>query len=137
MSTPPRLDGFSHVTLNVNELAESVQWYGDVLGFRLLFEYDTEGFGRRLMIHPSGIVVGLTKHNHPDHTRPFNERTVGLDHLSFAVGTRSELTAWVDHFDRLAVTHSGIHDVPERQFTLIAFRDPSNIQLELYLTPKG
>jgi glyoxylase I family protein len=129
----PSLSGVHHVALNVHDLEESVRWYGDVLGFIPLFEFDTEDFQRRLMRHPSGIVLGLTKHRHPDADAAFNERQTGLDHLAFAVTDADELQAWAQRLTDAGVEHSGITVTPKTGSGLIAFRDPSNIQLEMYV----
>ncbi|MCX4472645.1 putative lyase [Micromonospora sp. MW-13] len=125
--------GIHHIALNVCDLDASVRWYGDVLGFSLLFPWDTDSFDRRLMRHPSGVVIGLTTHKHADAGTGFNERRTGLDHLAFAVPTRAELETWASRLTDAGVAHSGITVTPATGFTLIAFRDPDNIQLEMYL----
>ncbi|MEH1014833.1 VOC family protein [Micromonospora sp. CPCC 206060] len=126
------LSGIHHVTLNVRDLGRSVQWYSDVLDFSVVFELNTDGFERRIMRHPSGVLIGLTKHRHADADAEFSERRTGLDHVAFAVDTMAELEAWVARLTGAGVTHSGIKVTPVG-FTLIAFRDPDDIQLELYL----
>ncbi|HET7311254.1 MAG TPA: VOC family protein [Mycobacteriales bacterium] len=125
--------GLHHVAINVRDLEKSVQWYGEVLGFAPLFPYDTDAFQRRIMRHPSGVVIGLTRHNSDDGDAEFNERRTGLDHIAFGVGSREELEAWLSRLDAAGVTHSGISETPTTGSVLIAFRDPDNIQLELYV----
>ncbi|HCT75876.1 MAG TPA: VOC family protein [Micromonosporaceae bacterium] len=125
--------GIHHIALNVRDLEASVRWYSEVLDFSPLFPWDTDDFDRRLMRHPSGVIIGLTKHKHPDADADFNERRPGLDHLAFTVATQVDLEAWVARLTDAGVTHSGIQVTPKTGFTLIAFRDPNNIQLELYL----
>lgn len=129
----PTMTGIHHVAINVHDVDRSVQWYCDVLGFTPLFPYDTDAFTRRLLRHPSGIVLGLSTHNHPDSREPFSERRPGLDHLSFGVASEEELAAWVDRLDAAGVTHSDITVTPATGSALVAFRDPDNIQLELYV----
>ena len=57
---------------------------------------------------------------------------MGLDHLSFSVGARSDLEMAERLFDENSVSHGAIEDLGEalRLYTL-AFRDPDNLQLEL------
>lgn len=125
--------GIHHIAINVRDVERSVQWYGDVLGFRPLFPYDTEHFTRRILRHDSGAIVAVTKHNHPDAGTEFNERRTGLDHIAFAVASQAELEAWVARLDAAGVTHSGISITPATGSALVAFRDPDNIQLEMYV----
>ena len=127
------LTGAHHVALNVTDLERSVQWYADVLDFRYLVSYDTADFDRRILGHRSGFAIALTRHHHPDAGTPFNDRTTGLDHLSFGVASRETLDAWVERLDAMGIENNGVQVTPETGYTLVAFRDPDGIQLELYL----
>lgn len=125
--------GIHHVAINVRDVERSVQWYGEVLDFVPLFPYDTDQFTRRIVRHPSGVVLGITRHNHTDAGEEFDERRTGLDHLAFGVESESDLEAWAARLDAAGVSHSGIKITPATGSALIAFRDPDNIQLELYV----
>ncbi|MYS80652.1 VOC family protein [Embleya scabrispora] len=129
----PSFSGVHHVALNVRDLDASERWYAEVLDFTTLIPWDTDDFDRRIMRHPSGVVVALTRHRHTDAGTAFNERRTGLDHLAFTVATRAELDAWATRLTKAGVTHSGVAVTPSTGFTLIAFRDPDDIQLEMYL----
>lgn len=101
------VSGIHHVALNVRDLDASVRWYQDVLDFSPLFPWNTDDFERRIMRHPGGVVIALTKHRHPDADAEFGERRTGLDHLAFTVQTRAELEAWAARLTDAGVVHSG------------------------------
>lgn len=52
-----------------------------------------------------------------------------LDHVSFGVAQRADLDTWAEHFKTLNVSQSPIND--REGYTVLVFRDPDNIQLEL------
>ncbi|UGQ15145.1 VOC family protein [Yinghuangia sp. ASG 101] len=128
----PGIAGISHLSLSVSDAAASARWYADVLGFadRITLEGDT--YVRRVCMHESGLVIGLQQHQGNDGT-PFDPTRAGLDHLSFAVPDRATLEAWADHLAALGVKHSPPEDTG-RGFAL-SFRDPDDIQLELFSPP--
>jgi glyoxylase I family protein len=125
--------GLHHVAINVRDLERSVQWYSETLDFAPLFPFDTDEFSRRILRHPSGVVLGVTKHHHPDADAEFSERRTGLDHLAFAVDSTADLEAWAARLDAAGVAHSGVKITPTTGSALLAFRDPDDIQLELYV----
>ena len=79
--------------------------------------------------------LGLTQHRDGDQGA-FDETRVGLDHLSFEVASRAELERWVTLLEERTVTHSRImpaNSIPGA--AVLVFRDPDNIQLELFADP--
>ena len=59
-----------------------------------------------------------------------------MDHISFTVDSHDELEAWADWFDDKGVAHSGVIDVTDPlPCSVIVFRDPDDIQLELMYVP--
>jgi catechol 2,3-dioxygenase-like lactoylglutathione lyase family enzyme len=126
------MSAIHHVTLNVHDPERSARWYADVLGFRRLGTHAGAGFQRILMRHPSGIILGLNRHEHPDADMDFSERRTGLDHLAFQVADREQLEAWLARFDARGVTHSAITPGAVPGAFLIVFRDPDHIQLEVF-----
>jgi catechol 2,3-dioxygenase-like lactoylglutathione lyase family enzyme len=126
----PQITGFSHVDLSVTDLAASKAWYSSLLGMVELFggRSDERGYEvSYLMEANSGIVMGFESHDANDDTA-FDERRVGLDHLSWAVDSRQQLDAWLERLDQLGIPHSGIAE--EDMWDVLVFRDPDNIQLE-------
>ena len=131
----PAITGVSHVSLTVSDLGKSEAWYGQVLGFEKVMEVDEGGRIRSVLVHPeTGTLIPLIRHD-ASPGDVFSELQTGLDHLSFAVSGRGELEVWERHLDELGVEHGPIAEAepaPGMRFALIAFRDPDNIQLEVF-----
>lgn len=113
----------------VTDVEHSAEWWEQVMGFKLVNQEERPGFKVRSMYHPSFLAVGLVAHENRGTDR-FDERAVGLDHLALRVPDRAALNAWAKHLDDLGIPHSGVKE--ERGGPLIVFRDPDNIQLELW-----
>ena len=67
---------------------------------------------------------------------PFDETETGLDHLSFEVVDRDELERWAGRLRDKGVAFSPVassHSIPGA--AVLVFRDPDNIQLELFTDP--
>ena len=101
----------------------------DELGLR----GDEEGGYAVLLIDPrSGIAVGL-HHHEANPGQPFHESRTGLDHISFGVADRASLDAWASWPDELGIEHSGVIDIDKPMpYSVVVFRDPDNLQLELF-----
>ncbi|MFW2336208.1 VOC family protein [Ilumatobacter sp.] len=136
-SAPP-ISGFSHVDLSVTDLDASAAWYQELLGMVPLFggRNDERGYDVKYLMEPnSGVVIGLEQHDANPGTA-FDERRVGLDHLSFGVADRLTLDTWLRRLDEQAVPHSGITE--EDLWDVLVLRDPDNIQLEfIYVKPEA
>ena len=91
-----------------------------------------EGGYAVLLIDPrSGIAIGL-HHHEANPGQPFRESQTGLDHISFGVADRASLDAWASWLDELGIEHSGVIDTDKPvPYSVVVFRDPDNIQLEL------
>ena len=131
----PTHQGFHHLTLNVQDVEKSAQWYSEVLGFVRFAGFATTEFERVILRHPeSGAMLGLSRHTAPVAAEPFDERRSGLDHLAFRVENRRALDEWIERFDAFGVPHSE----PKQALAgtwLVAFRDPDGIQLEVFANP--
>jgi glyoxylase I family protein len=131
----PSITGFHHASFTVSDREKSVIWYQEVLGFERHSEVEAKTFRRTRMRHPdSGITVTLTQHEGGSGGQ-FDERRIGLDHLALAVRDLDDLKAWKRRFEERGVDHSEIKETGPGA-SMITLRDPDNIQLEVFSTPK-
>jgi catechol 2,3-dioxygenase-like lactoylglutathione lyase family enzyme len=132
------ITGIHHFSPTVSDVEVSAAWYEKVFSMVRLpmtaphHEREETGYAV-LMIDPvSGLLVGL-HHNEANDGRPFDEANTGLDHIGFAVPSRESLDEWVVKLDGLGIEHTGIRDLTEPiPYSTLVFRDPDNIQLELF-----
>jgi glyoxylase I family protein len=129
----PQFPTITHVALTVTDLARSVPWYERLFGSKPVLDEDTGPFRHVVWLVGGQTLVGL--HQFPEGTdvQPFDERQVGLDHLSFACADRDELTKWAARLDELGIPHGGVVDASYGSG--VSFRDPDNIALELFAPP--
>jgi catechol-2,3-dioxygenase len=130
--TTPELEGFSHIDLTVSDRERAAAWWQDVMGFSVVNRLRGQSWDVVSLIHPSGLVVSVMTHDEPL-SDSFDERRVGLDHFALRVADQSDLERWVSHLNAKGIAHSGIIDMGFGP-TLV-FRDPDNIQLELFVHP--
>jgi glyoxylase I family protein len=129
------IGGVYHLSLSVRDIQKSVAWYKDLLGFQQIFETaSTErGWIKIGLYHPASRTrLHFTQHRHGS-DQPFSEFRSGLDHIAFRVpGGRVALEVWLARLAERGVDHSPIKKAAQGE--VITFRDPDNIQLELYAT---
>jgi catechol 2,3-dioxygenase-like lactoylglutathione lyase family enzyme len=129
------LVGVDHLGLTVQDVERSARWYQDVLGFEPVGRLGTpDGPRQKIFLrHPDlAIRLGLVQHRDGAKHR-FDETHTGLDHLAFAVPTPAALRHWCSLLRQHGVVYSPIaaaHSIPGAE--VIVFRDPDNIQLELF-----
>lgn len=129
----PSITGFHHLSFTVSDREKSVAWYEEVMGFQRHSEVEADTFTRTRLRQPeSGIVITFTEHAQGSHDR-FSETRTGLDHLSLEVPGIEDLRAWKRRFEEHGVNHSEIKETGSGA-AMITFRDPDNIQLELFAT---
>ena len=135
--SPARLH---HLALTVSDVDVSVPWYEGVFGVRLQMDVPHPGgVGKLLADEARQLVVVLHRHDAND-GRMFAETVNGLDHVGFMVPTRDDLQAWQLHLEQLGVERAEAADKPLTQSpiadepygSVLVFRDPDNIQLELF-----
>jgi len=133
----PRLH---HLAITVTDLDASVRWYEAVFGVHHLMDVPHHsGLGRILADDERQLMFALHRHDAND-GNPFVETTTGLDHAGFVVPARDDLEAWQEHLETNGVVRSDDAGKPltqspiadESYGSVLVFRDPDNIQLELF-----
>ena len=126
---PFRIGKIGHVVLNVRDVARSVRFYTEVLGFEVSDVY------------PDAMVAGgmAFLRCNPDHhgiamvgSMATASESVELNHVAFEVATLDEVVRARDHLRRQGVTIA--FEGRRRAGVQIAveFRDPDNHRLEIY-----
>ena len=131
MSGPVALGGIHHITLTVSNIAASSDFYERHFGFRTLLD-----LGVRRVMSNGSIILGITLPADAAAAIPtgdrFSENRVGLDHVSFSVGSHAEMEAAAAYLDEQGVIRGEIRDLGGAlRIYVMAVRDPDNIQLEL------
>jgi catechol 2,3-dioxygenase-like lactoylglutathione lyase family enzyme len=126
------ITGISHVSITVADLDRSKRWYEEVLEWNCLMEdrSDTTTFAYGTL--PGGTTIVLRVHDEPAETT-FDERRVGLDHLSLTATDPNDLSLVDGRLRAAGATFTPTQDAPFGK--ILAFRDPDNIALELFFTP--
>jgi glyoxylase I family protein len=142
MSTVPH-PKLHHLALTVTDLDASVRWYESVFGVEFMMDAPHQGgVGRVLADEARELMIVLHRHEANDGGL-FGETSTGLDHAGFFVPTRADLEAWQDHLEAQGVMRVDPADKPLTQSpiadevygSVVVFRDPDNIQLELFCPP--
>jgi glyoxylase I family protein len=134
-----KLGPIHHMRLTVTDIARSREFYTQLLGFEVAVESPPPDDPNAAAVYPvlwGGIV--MMRGNLLLGLRPvapagdrFDEDRVGLDHLSFSVGSRAELDQARVLFDEHGVPHGEIRELASFGIYILPFRDPDNVQLEL------
>lgn len=134
----PAITGIHHLSVTVRDIEASVQWYQRLFDAHRVpmtfphYEREDTGYGVLLIEPRSGLAIGLHTNTGNDGTA-FDEARTGLDHVGFNVASREDLDAWAAWLDELGVEHSGVRTGSEPfPYATLVFRDPDNIQLELF-----
>jgi glyoxylase I family protein len=125
MAQPITVGTVHHAALTVSDLERSARFYSEVLGFE-----QVAVFGPKRILSNGAMVLGLGPCAAATSER-FDEFRVGLDHISFSVASRDDLTRAAELLDAHGVPRGEITDLADFGMTILAFRDPDNIQLEL------
>ncbi len=132
-----------HVALTVTDVDASVPWYQDVFGVQFVTDVPHQGgVGKLLTDDTRELMIVLHQHDTNDGCL-FAETATGLDHVGFLVPNRTDLEGWQDHLEANGVARLATADKPlsqspiadEAYGSVLVFRDPDNIQLELFCPP--
>jgi catechol 2,3-dioxygenase-like lactoylglutathione lyase family enzyme len=132
-----------HVALTVADIEASVAFYA--AAFDIAYRMDVPhpgGVGKLLCDDARQLVIVLHRHD-GNRGETFTETVTGLDHVGLVVPARADLEAWQDHLAALGVARVETADKPMTQSpiadesygSVLVFRDPDNIQLELFAPP--
>jgi glyoxylase I family protein len=139
----PQAPHLHHVALTVTDLAASVDWYSAVFGIRHQLDVPHPGgIGKVLADDSRQLSIALHAHD-TSGGESFAETRTGLDHVGFMLPTRSDLERWQEHLASLGVERADDAEQPltqspiadESYGSVLVFRDPDNIQLELFAPP--
>lgn len=134
-----------HVALTVRDLEASVTWYEQVFGISYRMDAPHEGGFAKLLADDSFSLV-MVLHRHDAHDgQAFKESRTGLDHVGLGLPSREDLVAWQSHLESHGVARAAKADRPltqsaiadESYGSVLVFRDPDNIQLELFAPPSA
>ena len=136
----PRLH---HIALTVTDLDKSMRWYQAVFDLTHQMDGPHPGGVGKVLADPTWELMIVLHHHDSNDASLFGETTTGLDHAGLAVASRAELEAWQSHLEAHGVVRSDTADKPltqspiadEAYGSVLVFRDPDNIQLELFAPP--
>ena len=131
--------GFAHVRLTVTDIARSKEFYDRLFGWPTAVDSSDrvdepgvkdsaeEFYGGVVYQTPQGTLFGLR----PVGSQDFDADTTGLDHVSFAVDSRSDLEAAYTTLTEAGVEHGEIIDLDDAGIAILSLQDPDDINVEL------
>jgi glyoxylase I family protein len=134
-----------HIAITVTDLDASVAWYERVFGITFQMEIPHPG-GTGKILADDGWQLFFALHRHDvNDGETFAETRTGLDHIGLQVPSRADLVVWQAHLEALGVREAEMANRPctrspieDRPFgSILVFRDPDNIQLELFALPSA
>lgn len=128
-ATEPAVVGIHHVAFTVSDAERSAAWYRALLGLGELMRRDDAEVSVRVLANDV-LMMGLRQY-HRVTADTFDELRTGLDHLAFAVRSQAELESWQGRLRDRGIPFSPVVETPIG--SVLVFRDPDNIQLELWL----
>lgn len=138
---PPAITplGYSHVRLTVTDIGRSKAFYRWLFGIEPARDFTDQAGDPTVRDDPQRIyggcsfrfgdqILGLRPVAPP--TDRFDPDRVGLDHVSFAVGSAQDLHDAAARLTAAGVTHGGVVDLPAFGVVILSVQDPDDINLE-------
>ena len=141
----PTCPKIHHIAITVIDLEASIAWYERVFGVTFQMEVPHPGgTGKILADEGRELVFALHRHD-SNRGEMFAETRTGLDHVGLRVPSRTDLEAWQTHLDAQGVRRAPMANHPCTQSpiedhsfgSILVFRDPDNVQLELFAPPSA
>ena len=139
----PTRTALHHIALTVTDLDASIAWYQKVFDIAFLLEEPHQG-GTGMVLADEAMHLMIVLHRHDANGgETFKETRTGLDHIGLTVPSRADLVAWQTHLEEVGVARAAAADRPctqspinDRPYgSVLVFRDPDNIQLEMFAPP--
>ena len=129
-----------HLALTVSDVEVSVPWYEQIFGIEFRVDVPHPGGVGKLLADDARQLMIVLHHHDANDGALFAETVNGLDHAGFVVPTRGDLEDWQVHLEAQGVVRVETADQPLTQSpiadepygSVLVFRDPDNIQLELF-----
>lgn len=119
-----------HITLTVNDVEKSADWYKSLLGEATVIHREGQGWKRIRMTWPNGLVIGVAQHDGTLPEQRFSHLAVGLDHIGLACESEDEVRGWVRRLDELGFEHGPFENVVYGW--AVTARDLDNIPIEFF-----
>lgn len=131
--------GFAHVRLTVTDIRRSKDFYDRIFGWQVAVDSSEladdpavrksreQYYGGVVYQTPQGTLFGLR----PVGTEAFDPDVTGLDHVSFAVDTRTALEAAAAELGNAGIEHGEVTDLTDVGIAILSFQDPDDINIEL------
>jgi glyoxylase I family protein len=141
----PTRTALHHIALTVTDIDTSIDWYKKVFDIQFLMEEPHQG-GTGMVLADEAMQLMIVLHRHDANGgEMFGETRTGLDHVGLIVPSRADLEAWQVHLEAMGVMRAAAADRPctqspinDRPYgSVLVFRDPDNIQLEMFAPPSA
>jgi catechol 2,3-dioxygenase-like lactoylglutathione lyase family enzyme len=124
MGNAPTVEGIHHVVIPVSDLLRSRDWYGEVLNFAPILDFEEEDRLVGIALeHPCGASIWL-RHD-PERAGELRGHAV----VALTVANRAELDRWERRLVELDVEHTQPHHGPPGW--VLELTDPDGIEIRL------